>query len=187
MYSSFINFRNAWQHTYRSVVSQLNSGDTCIDFKFSGKIELSIDLFTRMFIGFDIDGCANFKIFYVETRDIHTVFGSPILPCLYAEIRVNLKIANDPKEASEIFNNFFPSTKIRIFFSAKSTDERHISAEHLKYGGRKLLEYLTVWVNWIFENFQIPKILKSGIACPILKKRNLHMILGFTSIHKCHV
>jgi transposase len=45
----------AWQHTYRSVVSQLNSGDTCIDFKFSGKIELSIDLFTRIFIGFDID------------------------------------------------------------------------------------------------------------------------------------
>ena len=63
MYSSFINFRNAWQHTYRSVVSQLNSGDTCAAFKFSGKIELSIDLFTRIFIGFDIDGCANFKIF----------------------------------------------------------------------------------------------------------------------------
>jgi hypothetical protein len=25
-------------------------------------------------------------------------------------------------------------------------------------------------VNWIFENLQIPKTLKSGIACPILKK-----------------
>jgi hypothetical protein len=47
--------------------------------------------------------------------------------------------------------------------------ERHISAEHLKYGGRKLLEYLTVLVNWIFENLQIPKTLKSGIACPISK------------------
>jgi hypothetical protein len=27
---------------------------------FQEKIELSIDLFTRIFIGFDIDGCANF-------------------------------------------------------------------------------------------------------------------------------
>ena len=40
----------------------LNSGDTCVAFKFWGKIELSIDLFTRILIGFDIDGCANFKI-----------------------------------------------------------------------------------------------------------------------------
>jgi hypothetical protein len=54
--------------------------------------------------------------------------------------------------------------------NGKSPDERHISAEHLKYGGRKLLEYLTVLDNWIFENLQIPKTLKSGIACPILKK-----------------
>jgi hypothetical protein len=37
-------------------INLLNSGDTCAAFKFSGKIELSIDLFTRIFIGFDIDG-----------------------------------------------------------------------------------------------------------------------------------
>ena len=42
--------------------------------------------------------------------------------------------------------------------------------EIAKYGGRNLLESLTVLVNWNFENLQIPKTLKSGIACPILKK-----------------
>ena len=62
------------------------------------------------------------------------------------------------------------ATTVKSLKNGKSPDERHISAEHLKYGGRKLLEYLTVLVNWIFENLQIPKTLKSGIACPILKK-----------------
>ena len=62
------------------------------------------------------------------------------------------------------------ATTVKSLKNGKSLDERHISAEHPKYGGRKLLEYLTVLVNWIFENLQIPKTLKSGIACPILKK-----------------
>ena len=62
------------------------------------------------------------------------------------------------------------ATTVKSLKNGKSADERHISTEHLKYGGRKLLEYLTVLVNWIFENLQIPKTLKSGIACPILKK-----------------
>ena len=42
--------------------------------------------------------------------------------------------------------------------------------EIAKYGGRNLLESLTVLVNWNFENLQIPKTLKSGIACPIVEK-----------------
>ena len=55
------------------------------------------------------------------------------------------------------------ATTVKSLKNGKSPDERHISAEHLKYGGRKLLEFLTVLVNWIFENLQIPKTLKSGI------------------------
>ena len=42
------------------------------------------------------------------------------------------------------------ATTVKSLKIGKSPDERHISAEHLKYGGRKLLEYLTVLVNWIF-------------------------------------
>ena len=95
---------------------------------------------------------------------------------------------NDVKNLFNLYTNDSQDTlkkvsidEIAITFKSlkngKSPDERHISAEHLKYGGRKLLEYLTVLVNWNFENLQIPKTLKSGIACPILKKGNLHMIL----------
>ena len=104
MYSSFIDFRNAWQHTYRSVVSQLNSGDTCTDFKFSGKIELSIDLFTRMFIGFDIDGCANFKIFGdIESYPV-AFFIFNLLICLFTCSSVSLKLNSI---SSVLFSSIF--------------------------------------------------------------------------------
>ena len=104
MYSSFINFRNAWQHTYRSVFSQLNSGDTCTDFKFTGKIELSIDLFTRMFIGFDIDGCANFKIFGdIESYPV-AFFIFNLLICLFTCSSVSLKLNSI---SSVLFSSIF--------------------------------------------------------------------------------
>jgi hypothetical protein len=43
------------------------------------------------------------------------------------------------------------ATTVKSLKNGKSPDERHNSAEHLKYGGRKRLEYLTVLVNWIFS------------------------------------
>jgi hypothetical protein len=77
---------------------------------------------------------------------------------------------NDRQETLQKVSIDEIATTVKSVKNGKSPDERHISAEHLKYGGRKLLEYLTVLVNWIFENLQIPKTLKSGIACPIIKK-----------------
>ena len=54
--------------------------------------------------------------------------------------------------------------------SGKSPDEENICVEHLKYGGSTLMNILTLIVNHIFINLDIPNVLKSGIACPILKK-----------------
>lgn len=56
------------------------------------------------------------------------------------------------------------------FKSGKSPDEENISVEHFKYGGSTPMNILTLIVNHIFINPDIPNVLKSGIACPILKK-----------------
>ena len=53
----------------------------------------------------------------------------------------------------------------------KASDEFSITAEHLKYGSNKLLNLLVKIVNFSFENLSIAPCLKSGVACPIRKKR----------------
>jgi hypothetical protein len=58
------------------------------------------------------------------------------------------------------------ATTVESLKNGKSPDERHISAEHLKYGGRKLLD----------KGVQVAK--QSSVP---------NQIKGFTSIHKCHV
>lgn len=57
------------------------------------------------------------------------------------------------------------------FKNGKAPDDSKVTSEHLKYGGQKLITVLTMLVNFIFQNKHIPPILKSGIACPIYKKR----------------
>ncbi|VDI14680.1 Hypothetical predicted protein [Mytilus galloprovincialis] len=56
------------------------------------------------------------------------------------------------------------------FKNGKSPDEENITAEHVKFGGQTLISILTNIINFIFQNLDIPSLLKSGIACPILKK-----------------
>ncbi|CAG2239510.1 unnamed protein product [Mytilus edulis] len=56
------------------------------------------------------------------------------------------------------------------FKNGKSPDEENITAEHVKFGGHTLISILTNIINFIFQNLDIPSLLKSGIACPILKK-----------------
>ncbi|CAC5358564.1 unnamed protein product [Mytilus coruscus] len=57
------------------------------------------------------------------------------------------------------------------FKNGKSPDEENITAEHVKFGGQTLISILTNIINFIFQNLDIPSLLKSGIACPILKKK----------------
>ena len=80
---------------------------------------------------------------------------------LFTENRINnieLVTADEMKEI------------IWSFKSGKSPDEENICVEHFKYGGSTLMNILTLIVNHIFINLDIPNVLKSGIACPILKK-----------------
>ena len=62
---------------------------------------------------------------------------------------------NDVKNFCDLYTNDSQDTlkkvsideiaaTVKSLKNGKSPDERHISAEHLKYGGRKLLEYLTL-------------------------------------------
>ena len=60
---------------------------------------------------------------------------------------------------------------VRSLKNGKAPDEFSITAEHLKYGSNKLLNLLVKIVNFSFENLSITPCLKSGVACPILKKR----------------
>ncbi|VDI18845.1 Hypothetical predicted protein [Mytilus galloprovincialis] len=46
--------------------------------------------------------------------------------------------------------------------------KENITAEHVKFRGQTLISILTNIIN--FQNLDIPSLLKSGIACPILKK-----------------
>ena len=59
---------------------------------------------------------------------------------------------------------------ISSFKNRKSPDEENIAAEHFKYGGPSLILFLTSIINFIFRNLNIPDLMKSGFACPILKK-----------------
>jgi hypothetical protein len=66
---------------------------------------------------------------------------------------------------SEVLKHIFS------FKNGKAPDDSKVTSEHLKYGGQRIITVLTMLVNFIFQNKHIPPILKSGIACPIYKKK----------------
>ena len=54
--------------------------------------------------------------------------------------------------------------------NGKAADVHELTAEHLKYGGPVVIEYLVNIVNYIFKTGNIPDIIKMGILTPVLKK-----------------
>ena len=54
--------------------------------------------------------------------------------------------------------------------SKKSADEQGLTAQHLKYSGKVLIEEITDIFNSIIAEGKVPQMIKSGILTPVLKK-----------------
>ena len=54
--------------------------------------------------------------------------------------------------------------------SKKAADEQGLTAEHLKYSGKVLIEEITDIFNSIIAEGKVPQMFKSGILTPVLKK-----------------
>ena len=59
---------------------------------------------------------------------------------------------------------------IRKLNNGKAADENGIQAEHFKFANAELVTEICSITNQIFEEFNIPDILKRGILTPVLKK-----------------
>jgi len=59
---------------------------------------------------------------------------------------------------------------IKRLTSNKAADIRGITAEHLKLGGKPVINYITNLINNILQSRQLPTTLKEGILTPVPKK-----------------
>ena len=62
------------------------------------------------------------------------------------------------------------SFNFKCFGTLKVADVHELTAEHNKYGGTVIIEYLVNIVNFNFKTNDIPDIIKMGILTPVLKK-----------------
>ena len=82
------------------------------------------------------------------------------------------KIASQHKESCIELNIEIIGETINKMKNGKSPDGDGIMAEHLKFGGTVLLEYLQKLFNTIILEQKIPDQFKNGIITPIYKKQN---------------
>ena len=59
---------------------------------------------------------------------------------------------------------------IKTLKNNKASDGCGLAAEHLKYGGRKVVEFVTCVLNAIFRLGKVPEMFKLGYITPIYKK-----------------
>ena len=86
---------------------------------------------------------------------------------------INLtKLAAQEKDSAIEINIENLQDNINKMKSRKSPDGDGIMAEHLKYGGTLLLEFLQKLFGKIIEERKIPEQFKNGIITPIYKKQN---------------
>ena len=64
---------------------------------------------------------------------------------------------------------------IKTLKNNKASDGCGISAEHLKYGGLEVVEFITCALNEIFRLGKVPQMFKLGYITPIYKKHGKHI------------
>ena len=68
-----------------------------------------------------------------------------------------------PFTAQEVYH------AVNIMKLNKSADPDNITAEHLRYGGKMVIVWLTGLLNFVVHIVQVPACLKQGINIPIYK------------------